>query len=37
VVADLLPEALAASRRWAVTLIVAGSALSMLVFMLLLL
>jgi zinc transporter ZupT len=37
VVADLLPEALAASRRWTVTLIVAGSALSMLVFMLLLL
>ena len=37
VVADLLPEALATSRRWTVTLIVAGSALSMLVFMLLLL
>jgi ZIP family zinc transporter len=37
VVADLLPEALTTSRRWIVTLTVLASALSMLVFMLLLL
>ena len=35
VVANLLPEALATSRRWTVIVTVAGSALSMLVFMVL--